>query len=869
MRSRVAPTVAGLLCVLAIATPAQRLPSVAIPEHYQLHLAPDFETGTFRGEVTITVRLTQPTAAITLNAVEMRFIDATISSGGTSQTATADFDTRRETATLTVPALIPAGPATITIRYSAQLNDQLRGFYLSRGNGRDYAVTQLEATDARRAFPSFDEPAMKAAFDISTTIDTRDTAISNGRVLSDTAGPGAGKHTLKFSTTPKMSAYLVALVVGDWECVSRAADGIPIRICASPGHQDELGFALESAEVALRYYNRYFGVKYPFEKLDVIAVPDFSAGAMENTAAIVARDQFMLVNDSTRSLDHLKQTAEFMAHEIAHQWFGDLVTMKWWDDIWLNEGFATWMEKRPLAEWKPEWNVRIDEVRDTQQAMNTDVLENTRAIRTSVETPEEINDVFDAIAYQKTAAVVRMVEAYVGPENYRKAIEAYLKKFAYRNATGEDYWTTVAEVTRRPVDRILSSFITQASLPLVAVKTQCRSGKTEVSLAQRPLSKAVPASTTWQVPVCYKRSRNGRVEAVACEVLSEMSRTLTLDGCSSWLFANVDSRGYYRTAYSPEDLNALESALRRKELTEVEVTSLLEDEWAMVGLRQDNITRFLSLAEAVSASGVSPVIDAIADRLNYISDHLIDDPQRPAYERWVRELLRPIADKLGWNGTAQERDEQKELRSSVLYTLGYTGRDLDVLREARRRVDMYLDSSGTIEPSLLNTVVPLAALNGDAALYDRYLRRSRQADDRSGSDARTFRAALPYFADPALTQRSLAYATSPEIRSQDAPAVLGSLLNRPWTAPAAWEHIKHNWDALQRTGMFQGVRRIVREANSFCDRRTRDDIAAFFEEHPATGNERVAQQSLERIDRCIALRDYQGKYLSDFLSQSK
>jgi len=867
MRPRVAATVAGLVCALAIATPAQRLPAVAIPEHYQLHLAPDFETGTFTGEVTIAVRLTHPTAAITLNAAEMQFMGATISSGGAPQTARADFDQRRETATLTVPTPIPAGPATIAIRYSARLNDQLRGFYLSHGNGRDYAVTQLEATDARRAFPSFDEPAMKATFDVSTTIDARDTAISNGRVLSDTPGPGAGKHTLKFSTTPKMSPYLVALAVGDWECVKGAADGIPIRICASQGHKDELGFALESAEVAVRYYNRYFGIKYPFEKLDVVAVPDFSAGAMENTAAIVFREQFMLVNDSTRSIEHLKQTAEFMAHEIAHQWFGDLVTMKWWDDIWLNEGFATWMERRPAAEWKPEWNVRIEEVRDTQQAMNTDALENTRPVRTRVHTPEEINDVFDAIAYQKTAAVVRMVEAYVGAESYRKGIAAYLKKFAYRNATGEDYWATIAETTRRPVDRILSSFLTQASLPLVAVKTECRGGNTEVSLAQRPISKAVPASTTWQVPVCYKRSRNGRVEPVACEVLSESSRTLTFDGCSTWLFANVDSRGYYRTAYSSGDLDALESAVRRKELSDVEVTSLLEDEWAIVGLRQDSIARFLSLAEAVSASGVSPLIDAIAGHVNSISDRLIDAPQRPAFERWVRGLLRPIADKLGWKGTAQESDEQKELRSSVLYTLGYAGRDPAVLQEARRRVDSYLDSSGTIDPSLLNTVVPLAALNGDAALYDRYLERSRRPDEISGSDARTFRAALPYFSDPALTQRTLAYATSPEVRAQDAPLVLGSLLNRPWTAAAAWEHIKNNWAGLQRTGMFQGVRRIVREANSFCDPRTRNDIAAFFEAHPTSGNERVAQQSLEGIDRCIALRDYQGKYLSDFLGK--
>jgi aminopeptidase N len=868
MTSRVAATVAGLFCVFAAVAPAQRLPAAVVADHYRLHLAPDFDSDTFQGEVTINVHVTAPTTTITLNAAEMQFVETRISSGTTAQSATAAFDARKQTVTLTVPHPVPAGTATIAIRYSAALNTELRGFYLSRGNGRDYAVTQLEPTDARRAFPSFDEPAMKATYDVSTTIDTRDTAISNGRLLSDTPGPGAGKHTLTFSTTPRMSSYLVALVVGDWECVRGGADGTPIRICARPSHKEELGFALKSAEASVRYYNRYFGIKYPFEKLDIVAVPDFSAGAMENIGAIVFREQYLLVNDAAKSVDHLKQVAEFTAHEIAHQWFGDLVTMQWWDDIWLNEGFATWMEKRPATEWQPEWNVLLDEVRDTQRAMNTDSLDNTRAVRTRVETPEEINDVFDAIAYQKTAAVVRMVEAYVGAESYRKAIAAYLKKFSYGNATGEDYWTTIADVARKPVDGILSSFLTQASLPLVRVKTACANGKTEVALAQTPISKAVPASTTWQVPVCYKRSRNGRVEPPACEVLSSASQTLTLDGCSTWLFANVDSQGYYRTAYSPDDVTALRTAVRRKQLSAVEQTSLLEDLWAVVETKREPIASFLSIAEDVAASGVSPAIETIALHLNYISNYLIAPDDRPAFEQWVRKLLRPAADTLGWKPLAHESDERKALRATVLYTLGYAGRDPAVLREARRRVDMYLGSAGDTDPSLFTTVVELAALNGDAALYERYLARSRRANEEGG-DARNFRGALSLFPDPDLTKKTLEYATSSEVRSQDTPALLGELLSTPGTAATAWDHVKTHWDTLQRTGMFQGVRRIVGGTANFCDVSMRNDLASFLATHPVSGNERVAQQALERIDRCVGLRDYQSKYLSGFFQQNR
>jgi aminopeptidase N len=865
---RVPLAVAGLLCLVTPLVPAQRLPPTVIPEHYSLHLSPDFSNDTFQGEVSISVRVTGETRTITLNAAEMRFIEATISSEGTPQTATAEFDPRRGTSTLTVAKPIPKGAATIAIRYSAELNDELRGFYLGRGNGRKYALTQLEATDARRAFPCFDEPAMKATFDVSTTIGTRDTAISNGRVVSDTPGPGSGKHTLRFSTTPKMSTYLVALIVGDWECVRGGADGVPIRICARSGLKDQLAFALNSAEVAMRYYNRYFTIKYPYEKLDVVAVPDFSAGAMENTAAIVFREEFMLVNDAAQSIGHLKQAAQFMSHEIAHQWLGDLVTPQWWDDVWLNEGFATWLERRPMYEWKPEWQVRLDEVRDSQGAMNVDALENTRPVRTKVETPEEINGVFDAIAYQKTAQVIRMVEAYVGPANYRAAINAYVKKFANANATGEGYWNTIAEVTRKPVDKILSSFITQPSLPLVSVKTECVNGSTQVSLSQEPISGAVPAVTTWQVPICYKRSRNGRVDPAACYVLSDKSQTMTLNGCSSWLFANVESRGYYRTAYGTEGLKALATAIRGRGLTIEEQTSLVEDTWALVRLNRESIAASLSLAQDVTGAGISPVIETIAAHVDYLSDHLVNAAQRPAFEHWVRQLLGPVFNRLGWDPPKHESDDRKELRATLIRTLGYAGRDPAVLREARRRIDMYFASAGTVDPSIFNAVVQLAAVNGDETLYNRYLERARRTDDGGGrgGGAFSFRMGLTYFSDPALKRRTLEYATSPDVRTQDSPTLLAALLQKPASASDAWNHITANWTALQKIGIFQGMPTIIRSISHFCDGTTRNEIAEFLKTHNIGGNERRAQQALETIDRCIAMKDYQSRNLSGFLN---
>jgi aminopeptidase N len=474
----------ALILFFAVPVSAQRLPGNVVPEHYSLWFAPDLEKETFRGRESIDVVLTEPSTTITLHAAEINFSEVTITSGGRTQTARVTVDAARETATFTVPQPIAEGKATIQIAYNGILNDKLRGFYISKANGRKYAVSQLEATDARRAFPSFDEPAFKATFDISLMVDSADTAISNGRQISDTPGPDPGKHTLKFARTPKMSTYLAAMLVGDFVCREGASEGIPIRICSTPDKLGLTAFALEAAQQQLAFYNKYFGIKYPFGKLDIIGVPDFSAGAMENAGAITFRERLLLVEPSNSSLTTRKNVASVIAHEIAHQWFGDLVTMKWWDDIWLNEGFATWMENKPVAAWRPDWHVELDDANDTQTALGIDAMRSTRPIRMRVETPAEINEVFDGIAYQKTAAVLRMIESYVGPEAFRQGVTSYLKRFSYANAAGEDFWNEIAKVTGKPVDRIMHSFVDKAGAPVLSVETRCVANKTtEVDLS--------------------------------------------------------------------------------------------------------------------------------------------------------------------------------------------------------------------------------------------------------------------------------------------------------------------------------------------------------------------------------------------------
>src|SRR6266851_747719 len=394
---------ASLTAALLTALPAsaQRLPTIVTPDHYDLAFAIDLGHERFEGTETIRVQVAEPTPLVVLHALDLQFREVTIGAGASAQTATVTLDEKNQTATLTVPTPLAKGPAELHIRYAGILNSQLRGFYISKTKLRKYAVTQFESTDARRAFPCFDEPAFKATFAITLTIARGDTAISNGKVLSDTNGPAITQHTMKFATTPKMSSYLVAMAIGDFKCLDGSADSVPIRICATPDKRDLGAIALDSARQILQFYDGYYAIKYPFGKLDVVAVPDFAAGAMENTAAIFYRETDLLADAKSAPVATRRNIASILAHEMAHQWFGDLVTLAWWDDLWLNEGFATWMANRPLAAWHPDWNVAVQESLENQSALNLDSLKSTRPIHADVETPAQIDEAFDAIAYQK------------------------------------------------------------------------------------------------------------------------------------------------------------------------------------------------------------------------------------------------------------------------------------------------------------------------------------------------------------------------------------------------------------------------------------------------------------------------------------
>jgi aminopeptidase N len=862
----------AVVVLLAGAVPAlaQRLPGGVTPLHYDITVAPDLQAATFAGEETIRVTLERPSRSITLNAAQITFGEVTIAAAGRSSTAQVTLDAKQEQATLTTAAPIPAGEAAIHIRYTGILNDDLRGLYLSRTDRRRYAVTQMEATDARRMFPSFDEPAYKATFTLTAIVDEGDSAISNGPVVSDTPGPSPGKHTIAFAPSPKMSSYLVALAVGDFVCNEGRSGEIPIRVCSTPDKKALTGFALEATEQIVRFYNQWYTIPYPFQKLDIVAVPDFSAGAMENVAAIFYRESFLLA-EADAPVATRRTIAEVLAHEIAHQWFGDLVTMQWWDDIWLNEGFATWMQTKPVAAWKPEWNEAMTEASDNQRAMTIDELRTTRPVRARATTPAEINELFDPIAYEKGAAVLRMIEGWVGEQPFRQAVNAYIERFKYGNATAEDFWTTVAGSTKQPVDRVMKTFVDQPGVPVVRLSTECAGGTGRAALAQDrfvidPGGAAAPASSpaspVWQIPVCVRTSAGG----TSCTLLTTTSGALTLPACPAWTMGNANGRGYYRTELDEPALTALKPDISR--LTAPERLTLLSDEWAMVRAGRHDVSTFLDLAEGFRQERTPQVLATLAGDLRAIADEFTTPATRPAFQAKVAELLGPALAEIGTESSrtaaASAGPDVPALRATLLAALGSIAGTPDAIDAARRIVKTELADPGSTDPALLDVAITVAAEHGDAALYDAFLERFTAAVDPQ--ERRRYFNGLASFTDPALVRRTLDLILGPQVRAQDVMLYVAAMLGNPTSRDLAWRLVRERWDELQKkTGEAIGTYVVVAALAQFCGTDEADSIQSFFEAHPVPDAARTLSQTVERVRACGAQAAKQRPALARWL----
>ena len=854
----IAATVVCLVLAPTRSATAQRLPDTVRPEHYTLALTPDLKAATFSGVETIDVTVAEPVSTITLNAAEIAFETVTVTAGGKQQTAAVTLDKSKEQAAFTFPEKLPAGKATLSIAYTGILNNELRGFYLSKTARRNYAVTQFEPTDARRAFPSFDEPAFKASYDVSLVIDSADTAISNSPIVADTPGPAAGKHTLKFDTTPKMSTYLVAFLVGDFQCTTGESDGEAIRVCSTPDKVALTPYGVDVAKYVLHYYNNYFGIPYPLKKLDLIALPDFEAGAMENFGAITYRETELLLDPKTASVGAKKNVAIVIAHEMAHQWFGDLVTMQWWDNLWLNEGFATWMENKSVATMHPEWNIDQLVAADKDGTLNLDAQPTTRSIRAKAETPDEINQMFDGIAYGKASDVLLTVENYIGEETFRKGVHNYLAAHLYANATAEDFWNAQTAASHKPVDKIMESLVAQPGEPLL---TFGEPAKGKVTVAQKrfflsPGIQPAPAQK-WTVPVCSKT-----VTGQKCQVLTPDDTTLDAQK-NGLFFANAGGKGYYRSAYPASVYAALVAGVETS-LTPVERISLAGDEWAQLRANKATVGDYLNLVAAIKSDPNSEVLRDALGGVDAIYERVAATPEeKAALSAWIRATFSPEYARLG-PPSESDSPTTRELRAQLFGVLGYYGKDPAVLTQASQIVQKYLDDPASVDATLGQTAQTIAARNGDAALFDQ-LQKVAETSTNPELQEGALRL-LAEFQDPALVQRSLDYAVSGKIRNQDAAFQFAIALQTSETRDQTWKYIQANWDKVhaQLTTELGGY--LVGGTGSFCSAADRDDVKQFFSTHKVAATEQALKHAIERIDGCIELRALQEPNLKQWLA---
>ncbi|MCU1347448.1 MAG: Peptidase rane alanine aminopeptidase [Acidobacteria bacterium] len=830
-----ATTLATLTPLLA----ATRLPVHVVPGHYALTIAPDLASETFTGSETIDVELKEPVDTVTLHAVELNLHDVTI--GG--KPAVVTVDATNEVVTLKVAEPLPAGRAQIAIAFDGKLSQGLRGLYLSRTAKRKYAVTQFEAMSARRAFPCFDEPAMKATFDVTLVVDAHDTAISNGSIVSDTPAPN-GRHALAFSTTKRLPTYLLAFLVGDFQCISGASEGVPIRVCSTPGLQHLGRFSLEAAQASIRYFNRYYGIPYPFGKLDMIGIPDFAAGAMENAGAITYRETDLLLDEKTASVLVQKRVAEVVAHEIAHQWFGDLVTMKWWNDIWLNEGFATFMSEKPIAEWKPEWRSDLDKPVATADALLLDSQLSTRAIRLPASTTGEGGALFDSgITYGKTAAVLRMVEEWVGPDTFRDAIRVYLKKYSYSNAQAEDLWSTMREASKRPVDPVLESFVENVGAPLLEVTETCDASQRRLTVRQSRLlrlgAKAEPEN--WTIPVCIKDD---------CRVLASPSESIEMrgGGCDAAMWLDRGGAGYYIVDYPPAVRASLRSHLGQ--LTPAERIAFHGNEWILVRNGRRGIDEYLALVRALPLPADRQLVTQVADNLLFLDQRLAGDANRAAWQKLVRDTMYRLAPAT-WEAPAKESSEQRIARASALWTLGVVAHDEQVIAGAQRVAGQYIKDSASVDALIADKALRVAAAYGDEAFFERVTGQLAKAP--SPELAARYRSLLPLFRNPKVTARALDYIYSDRIRTQDAAQVISAMLLDPATRPAAWTMLQSHWSELEtRSPSILG--RSIASLSGICDPATKKELETFLTDHPLKNGARSLARTYESIDACIALR---------------
>lgn len=842
-----------------------RLPFFIKPERYQLTIKPNLDGFIFEGSETIFLSLEKTTSEITLHAKDLKITEVEFKVESRKfKAGSIKYNVKAETVTFTFAKKLPKGKGELSLSFTGVLNDKMRGFYRSRYNhgGREkhMATTQFEATDARMAFPCFDEPAHKAIFDVTLLVPSELTAISN-TIETEVKEHAGGYKVVKFAPTPKMSTYLLAFIVGDFEFVeAKTKDGVLVRVFVTPGKKHQAKFALDTSVKILEFYNKYFDIPYPLPVLDLIAIPDFSHGAMENWGAVTYRESALLVDPEHSSASNKQWVALVIAHELAHQWFGNLVTMQWWTHLWLNEGFASYIEYLAVNEVFPSWDIWTQfAFADLGVALKLDALKHTHPIEVEVNHPNEIGEIFDEVSYSKGASVIRMLAGYLGEKNFRDGLRYYLKKHSYKNASTVDLWEAFEKISKKPVTKLMKNWTAKPGYPVIRVIEQ----QNKLKLTQERFFSSAESKrqnkekTTWTIPFDFLTSSEKSKPAIFSSNSTEIFKPK-----NSWIKLNSSETGFYRVDYPAQLLAQLHAPIKSKKLPALDRLGLVRDAFALAEAGQFPTVEALKLIQAYENETDYTVWVELVTGLSTIKGLIADIKEYPLFEEYSKVVFEKIGKNIGWKPEVNEGHLKSLLRSLILGQLisfkhpEYVSHALKVGKNLEK-----------IPADIRSVVYSAVASNGNETVHKEFVNLYKNTT--LNEEQNRLGRALGQFSNPKLLKKTLEFAFSKDVRIQDTAQIFMSVWGNPKGKKIAWEFTKANWSELLKRYPASGhiLNRFIKSASVFNTLEELKDFNSFFKKHKAPGAERAVAQVREKIVSNIEWLKRDGKHIQNWLTE--
>ena len=812
------------------------------PLNYKLTFEPDLKKFTFDGLESISINCKKSVNIITMNCAELKIKSCIVKSGQKIIESTPKINEKKEELQIKLGEKI-RGLCTVDLEFEGILNDRLLGFYRSKyqqnGKTKYLATTQFEAADARRAFPCWDEPEAKATFEISIITDNKFTAISNMPIK--TKKKTGNKTTYNFQKTPLVSTYLIYLGVGEFEYLTGKAGKIQIRVVTTKGNTSRGKFSLELGKKLLTSYEKYFGIKFPLPKLDLIAVPDFAAGAMENWGAITFRETILLYDPKTSSTRTKQFIAEVISHEIAHMWFGNLVTMKWWNDLWLNESFATFMATKFVDKFYPEWDLWNQFVEDAMNvAMGLDSLKTTHPIDVKVNSPAEIREIFDAISYDKGGCVLRMLENYVGEPNFQKGLKKYLSDFKYKNAKGQDLWDAIGKASGMPVTAMINTWLKQPGFPLVEINQDGNNLKIKQKRylleSDKKFSKGL-----WSIPLSL-----GLEKETSKTLFSKKSMSVKLPKNTIGFVANYGRKGFYRVKYDEGILLDLKMLVDQKRIPPIDRWAIQNDLFSLCVSGDEQVRNYLDFSDAYFDEDSYLASVNVAHNLASLYFRAFDEKFIEEIRSYAINYFRKILSNLGWEPQKSDKHTDALLRTFTIAVLGKMNDD-SVTDEAIRKYQKFLKSPSSLSPDLIETICSIAAWNGNSKTFAELKKLYTNA--KTMEEKLRFLGAMCGFQDKKLLVRTLNFSQTPEVRSQNMQLPIMKVAGNPYGEKVLWPWLKKNWKNInKKVGHGNPLfNRIVASIAGVADDSMENEIKLFFKNNPTPGTERTQSQTLERI----------------------